>query len=113
MNPADAPVLFLTLSSPTLPLSEVNRYADNLLAQRLSMVSGVAQVTSSGRRSTRCASISIRPSSRHGRLASTRWRRRLLANSNRPTGILYGPDRNFVVDVSGQLMEARPTAMWW
>jgi hydrophobic/amphiphilic exporter-1 (mainly G- bacteria), HAE1 family len=43
-NPADSPVLFLTLSSSTLPLSQVDRYAQNLLAQRLSMVSGVAQV---------------------------------------------------------------------
>ena len=44
VNPADPPILFLTLSSPTLPLSEVDRYAETLLAQRLSMVSGVAQV---------------------------------------------------------------------
>jgi len=44
VNPADSPVLFLTLSSPTLPLSQLDRYAQNLLAQRLSMVTGVAQV---------------------------------------------------------------------
>src|SRR5512136_3423860 len=44
VNPADTPVLFLTLSSPTLPLSQLDRYAQNLLAQRLSMVSSVSQV---------------------------------------------------------------------
>src|SRR4029079_376159 len=41
---ADSPVLVLTLSSPTLPLSKVDDYAENLLAQRISTVSGVAQV---------------------------------------------------------------------
>src|SRR6185503_5283077 len=44
VNPADSPVLFLTLSSDTLPLSEVDRYAENVLAQRLSTITGVAQV---------------------------------------------------------------------
>ncbi len=44
VNPADQPVLFLTLSSATMPLSQVNQYAETVLAQRLSMVSGVAGV---------------------------------------------------------------------
>ena len=44
VNPADSPVLFLTLSSTTLPLSQVDQYAETVLAQRLSMVSGVAGV---------------------------------------------------------------------
>ena len=44
VNPADTPILFLAMSSPTLPLSAVDNYAENLMAQRISMVSGVAQV---------------------------------------------------------------------
>ena len=44
VNPADQPVLFLALSSSTLPLSKVDEYAETLLAQRISTVSGVAQV---------------------------------------------------------------------
>ena len=44
VNPADQPVLFLTLSSKTMPLSKVDEYAETVLAQRLSMVSGVAGV---------------------------------------------------------------------
>ena len=44
VNPADQPVLFLTLSSATMPLSQVDQYAETVLAQRLSMVSGVARV---------------------------------------------------------------------
>ena len=44
VNPADFPILFLTLSSETLPLSQINEYAEINVAQRLSMVKGVAQV---------------------------------------------------------------------
>jgi len=44
VNPADQPILYLALSSQTLPLSAVDDYAETLLAQRISMISGVAQV---------------------------------------------------------------------
>ena len=44
VNPADKPMLYLGLSSPTLPLSQVDEYAETYLAQRISMISGVAQV---------------------------------------------------------------------
>jgi HAE1 family hydrophobic/amphiphilic exporter-1 len=45
VNPADSPILYLALSSPTLPLSTVDDYAETMLAQRISMISGVAQVS--------------------------------------------------------------------
>src|SRR3954471_6431086 len=45
VNPADSPILYLAITSPTLRLSEVNEYADTLLAQRISTVPGIAQVT--------------------------------------------------------------------
>ncbi len=44
VNPADSPILYLAVSSPTLVLSTVNEYADTVLAQRFSTVPGVAQV---------------------------------------------------------------------
>src|SRR5512136_2329550 len=44
VNPADQPILYLSLNSPTQPLSAVDEYAETLIAQRVSMVSGVAQV---------------------------------------------------------------------
>src|SRR5216110_2568947 len=44
VNPADQPVLYLALSSPTLPLYTVDEYAQTMLAQRISTISGVAQV---------------------------------------------------------------------
>lgn len=42
VNPADQPIIYMSVSSTTLPLSTVDRYADTLMAQRISMVSGVA-----------------------------------------------------------------------
>src|ERR1700675_2366551 len=44
VNPADQPILFMTVSSPTMALSTVDEYAENLMAQRISMVDGIAQV---------------------------------------------------------------------
>jgi len=44
VNPADQPILFLALTSPTLPLWTLDEYGETLMAQRISMVSGVAQV---------------------------------------------------------------------
>ncbi len=44
VNPADQPVIYMSLNSPTLRLSDVDEYAETLIAQRVSMVSGVAQV---------------------------------------------------------------------
>src|SRR5215510_2311379 len=43
-NPADSPILFLSLNSDVLPLSQVDEYAETLIAQRISMVDGVSQV---------------------------------------------------------------------
>src|SRR5438552_14455356 len=45
VNPADQPILYLALTSPTLPLSTVDEYGETLMAQRISMVNGVAQVS--------------------------------------------------------------------
>src|SRR5512132_2316282 len=44
VNPADSPILFLSLTSPTLPLSDLNRYAQDLVAQRVATIAGVAEV---------------------------------------------------------------------
>jgi hydrophobic/amphiphilic exporter-1 (mainly G- bacteria), HAE1 family len=107
VNPADSPVLFLTLSSSTMPLSEIDRYAEGMLAQRLSMVTGVAQVNVFGAQKF-AVRIDVDPTELASRQIGIDQVAQAVAsaNSNRPTGILYGPDRNFVVDVSGQLTKA-------
>ncbi|HOC19088.1 MAG TPA: efflux RND transporter permease subunit, partial [Vicinamibacterales bacterium] len=117
VNPADSPVLFLTLSSATLPLSQLDRYAQNLLAQRLSMVSGVAQVMIFGSQKF-AVRVDVDPMQLASRQIGIDQVASAIAaaNSNRPTGTLYGPDRNFVVQASGQLLEAagyEPIVVAW
>jgi hydrophobic/amphiphilic exporter-1 (mainly G- bacteria), HAE1 family len=106
-NPSDTPVLFLTLTSDTLPLSQVDRYAENVIAQRLSMVTGVAQVNVFG-----AAKYAVRIDVDPTQLAARQIGIDQIAqavngsNANRPTGTLYGPTRNFVVQSTGQLTSA-------
>jgi hydrophobic/amphiphilic exporter-1 (mainly G- bacteria), HAE1 family len=107
VNPADSPVLFLTLSSPTLPLSQLDRYAQNVLAQRLSMVTGVAQVNVFGSQKF-AVRIDADPLALASRQIGIDQVAQAVAasNVNRATGTLYGPDRNFVIQASGQLLNA-------
>ncbi len=107
VNPADTPVLFLTLSSPTLPLSQLDRYAQNVLAQRLSMVSGVAQVSVYGSQKF-AVRVDVDPMQLAARQIGIDQVAQSIAasNVNRPTGTLYGPDRNFVIQAAGQLLDA-------
>jgi HAE1 family hydrophobic/amphiphilic exporter-1 len=106
-NPADTPVLFLVLSSNTLPLATLDRYAEDTLAQRLSMVSGVAQVNVFGAQKF-AVRVDLDPMQLASRQIGVDQVASAIANanSNRPTGTLYGPNRNFVVQASGQLTNA-------
>src|SRR5689334_11832681 len=106
-NPTDMPVLFLTLSSDTLPLAQVDRYAENTLAQRLSMVTGVAQVNVFGAQKY-AVRIDVDPTQLAARQIGIDQVSRAIngANVNRPTGTLFGPNRNYVVQSSGQLISA-------
>jgi HAE1 family hydrophobic/amphiphilic exporter-1 len=107
VNPADAPILFLTLSSPTLQLSQVDEYAETVIAQRLSMVSGVAQVSVFGAQKY-AVRVDVDPAELAARRIGIDQVAEAIAdaNVNRPTGTLYGPDRSYVVEANGQLMEA-------
>ena len=107
VNPADAPVLFLTLSSSTLPLPRLDRYAQNLLALRLSMVTGVAQVNVFGSQKF-AVRVDVDPQQLASRMIGIDQVAQSIAaaNVNRPTGTLYGPERNYVIQTSGQLLEA-------
>lgn len=107
VNPADFPILMLALVSDTLPLSKVDEYAQNVLAPRLSTVSGVAQVNIWGSqkyavriRADPLALASIGMGFDELRHAVAQ------ANSNMPTGDLQGPNQSFVVETSGQLRHA-------
>src|SRR4051795_1635738 len=106
-NPTDMPVLFLTLTSDTLPLSQVDRYAETTLAQRLSMVTGVAQVNVFGA-AKYAVRVDVDPTQLAARQIGIDQVTQAIngSNVNKPTGTLYGPARNYVVQASGQLMSA-------
>jgi hydrophobic/amphiphilic exporter-1 (mainly G- bacteria), HAE1 family len=106
-NPADSPILYLALSSPTLQLSAVDEYAETYLAQRISTVSGVAQVQvfGSGKYAVR---IQIDPQALQARGIGIDEVADAVdaGNPNVPTGILWGPNRAYTVLADGQIQSA-------
>jgi HAE1 family hydrophobic/amphiphilic exporter-1 len=107
VNPADQPVLYLALSSPTLPLSSVNEYADTLMAQRISMVSGVAQVMIYGSQKFAVrAQLDPKSLASRGIGIDEVTDAIAKANVNLPTGTLWGKDKAFTVQATGQLYDA-------
>ena len=107
VNPADQPVLFLTLASAVLRLSAVDDYAENLLAQRISMIDGVAQVNVYGAQKY-AVRAQLDPNLLAARGIGINDVAQALTqhNSNLPTGTLWGPDWAFTVQTNGQLMNA-------
>ncbi len=107
VNPADQPILYLALHSPTLPLSTVDEYAQTFVAQRISMISGVAQVQVYGsqkyavRAQLDPKALATRQIGIDEVAAAVRS-----GNSNLPTGTLWGAQRAFTVESNGQLTEA-------
>ena len=107
VNPADSSILYLVMTSKTLPLSEVNEIADTVIAPRISMVNGVAQVNVYGSQKY-AVRIGLDPY----KLASLKiglddveqvlgeW------NVNLPTGGLQGESQSFTILVNGQLYNA-------
>ncbi len=105
-NPADQPVLFLTLSSPTLPLSAVDEYAETMLSQRISMVDGVSQVLVYGAQKY-ALRVRLDPHLLASRGISLSDVQTALAahNVNLPTGQLDGPHQALMVMATGQLAD--------
>jgi len=107
VNPADSPILFLAMGSSTLPLTQVNEYAETELAQELSMIDGVAQVNVYGSQKY-AVRISVNPE----RLAASgigidQVRTAIAdANVNQSTGSLYGSRQQLPIRSDGQLMRA-------
>ncbi len=107
VNPGDAPVLFLTVSSKTLPLYQVNEYADKMIGQRLSMVNGVAQVNIFGSQKY-AVRIQLNPT----RMAALNLGVDEVAqaiqqgNSNLPLGTVYADEKSYTLKSNGQLEDA-------
>jgi len=107
VNPGDQPVMFLVLHSASLPLSAVNEYAESTIAQRISMVNGVAQVNIFGaaRYAVR-VDVDPRKLAAHGLGIDEVAGAISTANVNLPTGTMYGTDKTMVVQANGQLLRA-------
>ena len=103
-NPADAPIMFMALSSATLPLSVVDEYAQTHLAQRISTVDGVAQVMVMGAQKY-ALRVQLDPRALASRGITLDEVRSALSthNVNLPTGVLDGNYQAMTVVASGQL----------
>src|SRR3954465_6228795 len=106
VNPGDDPVLFLVLRSSTLPLSAVNEYAESTIAQRISTVSGVAQVTivAPARFAVR-VDLDPRKLSAHGIGLEKVAAADANGHVDRATGTVYGPQQTYTVVANGQLLQ--------
>jgi hydrophobic/amphiphilic exporter-1 (mainly G- bacteria), HAE1 family len=107
VNPADSPILYIAMSSPTLPLSKVDDYAENLLAERISMVNGVAQVNVFGSQQY-AVRIQVDPNklAAYGLGIDQVEQAVEQGNVDQPLGTLYGKHQAFVVQANGQLQDA-------
>jgi HAE1 family hydrophobic/amphiphilic exporter-1 len=107
VNPADAPILFVALTSPSMPLSELNAFAENLISPTISTLPGVAQVNINGQKR-----FAVRVRAKPDALAS----RGLtlddiagavrLANANTPVGTLDGPRQTLTIQANRQMTKA-------
>ncbi len=107
VNPADQPIIYYALSSGTLSLPELDEYAETFIAQRLSMVDGVAQVNVYGA-AKYAVRIQLDPKAMATRAIGIDEVADGVAagNVNLPTGILWGPHRAYTVQANGQLRSA-------
>ena len=107
VNPADAPVLLLVLSSPTAPLSTTNDYAEQVFAQQISQIPGVAQVLIFGQQKF-AVRVEADPDAAAARGLTLNDVRTavIAANSNAPVGRLRGENKNLTLKASGELTKA-------
>ncbi|PWF54911.1 efflux RND transporter permease subunit [Massilia glaciei] len=107
VNPADAPVMFIHLTSPSMSLSDLNDYAENLIGPSLSTLPGVAQVNVNGQKR-----YAVRIRAKTGLMNARDLTYDELAqavraaNSNSPLGILDGPDQTLTIQGNEQLKNA-------
>jgi HAE1 family hydrophobic/amphiphilic exporter-1 len=117
VNPAEQPILYLSLDSDTLPMSTVNEYADTMLAQRISMVEGVSRVMIYGAQKF-AVRVQVDPDQLAAHNIGIDEVRNAIAtsNTNLPTGRLDGDKQSFTIESTGQLSNAaafRPVIVAW
>jgi HAE1 family hydrophobic/amphiphilic exporter-1 len=117
VNPASSPVMFLTMSSATMTPAALDEYAETLLARRISMVSGVAQVTVDGAKKY-AVRVQADPDKLAARQVGLEEIRDALShqNVNLPAGSLYGWSKAYTIQSNSQLTAApqfRPMIIAW
>jgi hydrophobic/amphiphilic exporter-1 (mainly G- bacteria), HAE1 family len=106
VNPADSPIVFMALSSASLPLTKVDDYAQNVIAPQISQLPGVAQVQVYGSQK-RAIRIDVDPRAAAGRSVTLSDLRAAVANANNnaPVGTISGTQRNITIDAPSQLLD--------
>ena len=107
VNPADFPILYISLASETLPLSTVNDYAETTLAQQISQIEGVAQVLVYGAQRF-AVRVQVDPVAAAARGISLDDIRNIVAkaNSNTPVGTITGDRQNVTLAASAAIPKA-------
>lgn len=107
VNPASAPIMYLVLTSSTLPLSVVDKYAESILSQRISMIKGVAQVNVFGSQKY-AVRIQLNPDKLAARQLDLGTVIQSIQenNVNLPTGTINGAKQNYLIQATGQLEDA-------
>jgi hydrophobic/amphiphilic exporter-1 (mainly G- bacteria), HAE1 family len=105
VNPADTPVLVVRMNSPSVSLSDLNAYAENLLSPNLSTISGVAQVLVYGAKRY-AVRIRVHPDALGNRNLTMDDVAAAVnkANSNSPVGVLDGPRQSITIYANEQLV---------
>src|SRR6187200_1107979 len=107
VNPGDFPILYISLNSPTLPLSAVNEYGEITLAQQISQLPGIAQVLIYGAQKF-AVRVQVDPVAAASRNISLEDIRSVVSktNSNTPVGTLNGPKQSVTLTASGAITKA-------
>jgi HAE1 family hydrophobic/amphiphilic exporter-1 len=109
INPADSPILVMAVQSDTLPLTQVNDYTDNILAQQISQISGVGLVNIGGVQKP-AVRIQVDPTKLSAMGMSLEDIRGVIATTtvNQPTGAIDGKQQAFTVYTNDQVLSAAP-----
>ena len=107
VNPADQAIFLLAVTSPTLPLYEVDKYAENLIAEQISMVPGVAEVSVNGS-AKYAVRVQLNPEALASRQIGIDEVAQAIqnANVNLPMGTLNGASKSYNIESNGQLSDA-------
>jgi hydrophobe/amphiphile efflux-1 (HAE1) family protein len=105
VNPADTPILVLALTSSTLPLTTIDAYAENILFQKISQISGVGLVTIGGQQKP-AIRVQVNPQALAARGVGLEDVRNVIsqANVDQPKGTLNSPRRTYTINTNDQLL---------